>query len=179
MKIFVIFIGFTLMTFDIQYDKIFDFDQNSDLSNWRIIDDVVMGGRSAGNFEINKEGHGHFYGIVSLENYGGFSSVRYNFEPKNVSQFSVCKIRLKGDGKQYQFRVKSSKYDRLSYIYTFETSDEWVTITIPLAKMYPSFRGRRLDMPNYPIEELSEIAFLIANKKAESFELELDNIILE
>ena len=45
--------------------------------------------------------------------------------------------------------------------------------------MYRAFRGNKLNIPNYPIITLEEIAFLIANKKEESFQLEIDSIILE
>lgn len=157
---------------------LFDFNQNSNLNNWRIVDDVVMGGRSDGQFTINKEGNGVFHGKVSLENNGGFSSVRYRFDPKKVDGFSKMSIRLKGDGKPYQFRVKSSQSERHSYVYQFDTSGDWEIITIPLAEMKPRFRGRMLNMPNYPAQVLEEIAFLIGNKKAETFQLELDKIEL-
>jgi len=159
--------------------SLFDFSKNSDLSNWTVVDDVVMGGRSDGHFSINEDGNGLFYGNVSLENYGGFSSVRYRPETINIEKKKYCKIRLKGDGKRYQFRVKSSQSERQSYINYFETSGEWETISIALTDLYPTFRGRQLDMPNYPAISLEEVAFLIANKKAETFQLELDWITLE
>ncbi len=158
---------------------LFDSKEKSNLNNWSIVDDVVMGGRSDGHFEINEKGIGVFHGVVSLENNGGFSSVRYRCNQKNLTTFKTVEIRLKGDGKRYQFRVKSEIYDRHSYIYHFETGTEWETIEIPLADMTPAFRGRRLDMPNYPREELAELAFLIANKKAESFQLEISSIVLK
>lgn len=159
--------------------QLFDFAKDSSLSNWYVVDDVVMGGRSDGNFTINEDGFGVFYGDVSLENYGGFSSVRYRFENEKVSDFKACKIRLKGDGKRYQFRVKTDQNDRHSYIHYFETTGDWETINIPLVEMYPTFRGRKLEMPNYPVKQLEEIAFLIANAKAESFKIEFDWITLE
>jgi hypothetical protein len=157
---------------------LFDFGKDSDLANWSVVDDVVMGGRSEGHFEINSEGHAVFHGDVSLQNNGGFSSVRYRFNQRNVSDYSKALIWLKGDGRQYQFRIKSSAYDRHSYIYHFQTTGEWQIVEVPFAEMYPGFRGRKLDMPNYPGEEMEEIAFLIANKLAESFQLEIDKIIL-
>ena len=159
--------------------KIFDFSNDCDLSNWYIVDDGVMGGRSAGNLQINGEGHGVFYGDVSLENNGGFSSIRYRFIQSDISNFNFCKITLKGDGKKYQFRAKSDKYDRYSYIFHFETSGEWETIKIPLSEMYPAFRGRKLNMPNYPSDMIEELSLMISNKKAESFKLQIDKIILE
>ena len=63
---------------------IFDFNTKSNITNWRIVDDVVMGGRSNGNFKINDSGYGEFSGTVSLENNGGFSMVQYAFEAKKV-----------------------------------------------------------------------------------------------
>lgn len=158
---------------------LFDFEKGSDLANWNIVDDVVMGGRSDGGLRINDEGHAVFQGKVSLENNGGFSSLRYNFRQKKVAAYSNVVIRLKGDGKRYQFRVKSNRYDRHSYIYYFETTGDWQTIKVPLSEMYPTFRGRQLNMPNYPGKEMEEIAFLIGNKKAEAFSLEIDRIGLE
>lgn len=158
---------------------LFDFNSNSVLTNWMIVDDGVMGGRSEGNFELSAEGNAVFFGDVSLENNGGFSSVRYRFVKKDASPFSLVEIRVKGDGKRYQFRVKSDAYDRQSYITYFDTSGDWETITIKLKDLYPSWRGMRLNMENYPGESMEEIAFLIANKKAESFRLEIDRIVLK
>jgi NADH dehydrogenase [ubiquinone] 1 alpha subcomplex assembly factor 1 len=155
---------------------IFDFNNEKGVDNWRVVDDVVMGGRSNGNFTINESGHGVFSGYVSLENNGGFSSVRYRFDQKKVADYSTAVIRLKGDGKRYQFRLKTDSYDQHSYISYFETSGDWETIEIPLQDMYPSFRGRRLRMANYPVEYLQEVTFLIANKIPEEFRLELDYI---
>ena len=88
-------------------------------------------------------------------------------------------IRLKGDGKEYQFRIKDKSSSYYSYITTFKTSGEWQTITIKLKDLYPSFRGRTLDLPNYSSNSFEEIVFLIGNKKKESFQLLLDKIELE
>ncbi|MDO1500033.1 CIA30 family protein [Winogradskyella maritima] len=158
---------------------IFDFSENASLDNWRIVDDVVMGGRSDGKFALNEEGHAEFYGDVSLENNGGFSSVRYQTESINIDGYSHYKIRLKGDGKVYQFRCKSSQNQRHSYIYEFETTGDWQTVTIGFDTMEATFRGRRLNIPNFDGDGVSEIAFLIGNKKEQSFKLLIDKIWVE
>ena len=158
---------------------LFNFNLNSDLSNWAIVDDVVMGGRSDGNFEIGEQGHAVFSGKVSVENNGGFSSVRYYMDQIDVSDYSKAIIRLKGDGKYYQFRTKSENYDRHSYVFSFKTSGDWENIEIPFSEMEAKFRGRQLNMSNYPGERLKEIAFLVGNKINESFRLEIDNITLK
>ena len=175
MKLFVLITSLLFMT----TTTLFDFNTSSNISNWRVVDDVVMGGRSSGNFVINDEGHGKFNGRVSLENNGGFSSLRYRFKTKDVSTYSKVILRVKGDGSNYQFRVKTSSRDYASYIYEFETTSDWTTIEIPFAAMDPRFRGRKLNDPNFPGEQLEEIAFLIGNKKEQSFELLLDHIELK
>ncbi|QYH40663.1 CIA30 family protein [Algoriphagus sp. NBT04N3] len=157
---------------------LYDFQSDSKKSDWRIIDDVVMGGRSDGSFSINSDGHGVFEGKVSLENNGGFSSVRYQPDKTIIDGASHVKIRLRGDGKTYQFRFKRKRSDYHSYVASFQTSGEWEEITIPLNQFKPAFRGRDLNMENFPGDQVEEIAFLIGNKKAESFKLEIDYIKL-
>ncbi len=158
---------------------IFKFDNQSNLRNWRIVDDVVMGGRSNGQMEITEEGFGRFYGDISLENNGGFSSVRYTLDPKSTKGFSKFVLKVKGDGKTYQFRVKSERNQRHSHIYKFHTTGNWETVEIPFEEMYASFRGYRLDIPNFNGNQIEEIAFLIGNKKEESFELLIDTIMMK
>lgn len=167
-----------LLLATMQVFLIYDFNKDSDLSNWIVVDDVVMGGRSDGNFYINSEGYGVFEGDVSLENNGGFSSIRCRFEQTNISKFTKIVIRLKGDGKKYQVRVKTDSEDYYSYITYMSTENDWETIEIPLDQMYPSFRGRQLNEPNFPGKQIEEIGFLIGNKRAEKFKLMIDKIEL-
>ena len=160
----------------VQSQLIFDFNYTAPVNDWTVVDDVVMGGRSTGQFKIDSEGHGVYSGNVSLENNGGFSSLRYQFEKIRTHENSKIVIRLKGDGKQYQFRVKSNRNTYYSYTTTFKTSGDWENIIIDLKDMYPSFRGRTLNMPHFNENSIEELVFLIGNKKNESFELVLDRI---
>jgi len=88
-------------------------------------------------------------------------------------------IVLKGDGKTYQFRIKTKRSQNHSYVATFTIDNTWQTIKIPFSSMVPSFRGRRLDMVNFPGEYLEEIGFLIGNKKGEDFKLGIDYISVQ
>ncbi|WP_246277514.1 CIA30 family protein [Winogradskyella ursingii] len=155
---------------------IFDFNTESNINNWNIVDDVVMGGKSNGQFELNDQGHAVFSGKISLENNGGFSSIQYGFETIETNSYSKFLIRVKGDGKKYQFRVKNTKDQRHSFIYEFTTTKEWQNIEIPFSEMYPAFRGNRLDIPNYDGEQMAEITYLIGNKKEDRFQLLIDFI---
>ncbi len=158
---------------------IFDFSKDTNISSWKVIDDVVMGGESLGNFFINTDGNAVFYGKVSLENNGGFSSVRHQFSKKSINSATKIKIRLKGDGNVYQLRIKKNQSDYYSYVATFQTNNIWETIEIDLSEMQPKFRGRALNLPNFSENSFEEIAFLIGNKKEQNFRLEIDKIYLE
>ena len=158
---------------------LFDFNAEADMRYWYVVNDTVMGGRSSCSFRLNEEGHGVFRGTVSLENNGGFSSVRHRFRPVNVENKSQLKLRLKGDGKRYQVRIKDSRRRYYSYITYIETSTEWATYELNLSDFYPYFRGYELDRPNFNHDSIEELSILIGNKKAESFELLIDKIELQ
>ncbi|WP_297765584.1 CIA30 family protein, partial [uncultured Muriicola sp.] len=85
----------------------------------------------------------------------------------------------KGDGKNYQVRLKTNASDYFNYAINIQTKGTWETISIPFEKMIPQFRGRLLNMTSFPGEQIEEVAFLIGNKKAEEFRLEIDKIELK
>lgn len=174
------FIIYTIILFaTMNSNVIFDFNKNSDVQHWIIVDDVVMGGKSSGTFKVNSDGYGVFEGDISLDNNGGFSSVRHRFPRIQVKEYTKVVIKLKGDGKNYQFRIRANTGEYYSYIAPFSTTGKWQEIEFPLKNMYPSFRGRRLNQPNFSESYIEEITFLIGNKKEESFRLFIDKIVLE
>jgi len=169
---------FLLLLFSLTMNPIvlFDFNVKSNIDNWKIVDDGVMGGYSSSTFFVDASGNGVFKGTVSLENNGGFCSVQHYPKPVSLKEKKIFSIRLKGDGKKYQFRVKSKRSNYYSYIYVFQTTTDWQTIEIPITELYASFRGRTIDIPNYDGTSLEEIAFLVGNKKNETFQLLIDKI---
>jgi len=159
---------------------VFDFKKDTDISDWQIEDDRVMGGISQGKFELNDQGHGYFHGIVTVESNGGFSSVQNNNYDLKVDPSDVMVIRLKGDGHSYQLRVKDSPSTYYSYDSEFKTTGDWQTVKIKLSDMKPTFRGRNVNQPNFDKTHICQVRFLIGTKKKqEPFELQIDKIELE
>jgi len=156
-----------------------DFKNQIGDTDWYVLDDGVMGGLSEGNLQKRDTGNALYTGTVRTENNGGFSSIRHQFEAKKVSEYNQVTLKVKGDGKSYQFRIKEKRSQRYSYIHSFDTSGEWEVISLPLDEFYPGFRGRVIDIPNYPGEVMEEIAILIGNKTKENFALEIESIYLE
>jgi len=157
---------------------IFNFEKNTNIKKWRTVDDVVMGGVSKSKVYLDKDGNGVFSGHVSLDNNGGFSSLRHQFNSLDISKFQNFIIRIKGDTKKYQFRVKSSLNEYHSYKYEFITDGNWQIIEIPFHQLKATFRGRMLNTPSFSNDILEEVGFLIANKMEEDFELKIDYIKL-
>ena len=163
----------------VSQNDVFTFSNETSLKGWMIVNDDVMGGISKSNLMKNNDGNGVFFGNISTAYNGGFASIRYNCKRQYINEYKNLVLRIKGDKKEYQFRIKSSVDDYYSYVYTFKTSGEWEFITIPLDSMYPSYRGRRLNMKNFNKNYLEQISFLIGNKRNENFKLLIDSMILE
>ena len=157
---------------------IYDFNNQSNLSNWVVVNDDVMGGISSCEMSVDMDGNGVFEGQISTANNGGFSSIRLKLDRVEVKEDAYFQIKLKGDNKNYQLRIKTNERDYYSYVIPFKTSTEWETITIALNDMYPSFRGRKLAMDNFRDDYFEQITFLIGNKKNETFRLIIDSIVL-
>ena len=175
LNLLIIFNSITLMS----QENIFNFKKSKDLKQWFIVNDDVMGGISKSNLSASEDGNGIFQGYVSTENNGGFCSIRHSLSRKYIGNNKVLKLKIKGDEKDYQLRIKADRNDYFSYIVTFKTTGEWEEIEIPLKEMYPSFRGRVLNMQNFNNNYFEEIAFLVGNKKNEKFKLIIDRITLE
>ena len=159
--------------------KIYKFSNKSSLVDWSVVDDGVMGGYSKGSLNINSEGNGVFTGKISLYNYGGFSSLRYDSKRIKISPNDTLVLRINGDDKFYQIRVKHSQIDRHVYVKKVFIPDGWENIIIPLSDLYPSFRGRSLRMGNFNHNSLTEVGILIGNKKEENFKLIIDSIFIK
>ncbi len=65
-------------------------------NKWRIVNDGVMGGLSTSKVNVEDDKI-IFSGNVSLENNGGFASLRSPVKDCNFENFSGVKIKIKGD----------------------------------------------------------------------------------
>ncbi len=158
-----------------------NFEKNAaEAERWRRVNDNVMGGVSQGQMMLTDRGTGVFQGNLSLENNGGFSSVRRRSDDYDFSGAAGIAAQVKGDGRRYQLRLKTAGTGDLSYRAEFETQPgEWQTVQAPFSSFAPIFRGRVLtDAPPLNLSEIEEVGFLIADGKAGEFRLEADWIRL-
>lgn len=158
--------------------SLFEFKKESEMSRWRIVNDGVMGGLSEGKIQWDEAKNTMIWsGKVSLENNGGFASIRTAPQRYETGNFKTIKIRVKGDGNTYKFRMRpSGNWDGISYSLDFETTkDTWTELDLLVDDFQPTFRGRIY--PEYgriKTEDLQQIGFLIAGKQAGDFQIEVD-----
>jgi monofunctional biosynthetic peptidoglycan transglycosylase len=161
-------------TQEMELVPVMDFDEESE--PWRTINDGVMGGVSSSGFLV-KEGIARFEGTVSLENNGGFASVRSRSRDYDISLFQGMVLRVRGDGKRYAFRLRTtSGFDGISYEARFKSvADQWITVRMPFKAFQPVFRGRVIrDAEPLDLKSVKTFGFLISDKQTGKFRLEID-----
>jgi len=151
--------------------------ENVKLDDWKVINDGVMGGLSAGKTQLENQVF-IFSGNISTENNGGFTSV-YRPIAKLSEKFESVKIRVKGDGKLYQFRMRSQIMGyETTYKINFPTTENTMqTLSFNLADFQASFRGRVIsDAPVLRAETISYVGFLITTKQSGDFSISSSGI---
>lgn len=159
--------------------EIHNFSPESDTKKWRTVNDGVMGGISKSSLALTEAGHGRFSGHVSLANNGGFASIQLNTAIQLAAEKTFILLRVKGDGKDYEFRLKGTSSQYQSYVHKFATTGDWETVKLPLSEFYPQVMGRKLTIQNFNFNSIEQLSFLIANGREEDFELLIDWIGVE
>jgi len=154
---------------------VFDFQTNTTTTAWQIVNDDVMGGASVSNFRVTN-GVAVFRGEVSLENNGGFASVRSLPARHDLAACDAFHIRVRGDGHRYKFSARTDRsFDSAIYQAVFTTKKgEWEEHRLPLKDFVPTFRGRVLSgEPPLDPAKVTSVGFLISDKQAGPFQLEI------
>jgi len=154
-----------------------NFDKPGEANVWRVINDGVMGGISSSTWNIAETGAAVFAGNVSLENNGGFASVRSPVGTYDLSKYKGIVLRVKGDGKGYKLNLKTdAEFDSILYQAEFGTEKEkWQLIKLPFSKFVPTYHGFvPPDAPKLDTKQIRRFGFLIADKQQGPFRLEID-----
>lgn len=123
---------------------LFSFDTADAAKQWNTVNDGVMGGRSEGRFKITDDKTMQFFGTLSLENNGGFASVRTRPTKLDLKKGDELILRVRGDGRQYSLNLYVPRpLVAFSYRASFETKkDKWVEVRLPLDDFVATSFGR-------------------------------------
>ena len=87
---------------------LFDFSTVTNPTAWQVVNDDVMGGVSASKFDV-ANGVASFRGALSLENHGGFASVRSLPARLDLADGDAFVVRVRGDGRRYKFTARTAR----------------------------------------------------------------------
>ncbi len=159
-----------------------DFDDEVEVEQWVAVNDVVMGGMSRSAFETARPGIARFRGVVSLENSGGFASVRTAPRRWDSSGASAFVLRVLGDGHAYKFTVRTDDgLDGVQYQSRFTpVAGEWQEARLAVASFAATFRGRSVPgSPPLDPARVRALGLMISDRQAGPFELLVDWIAVE
>ncbi|MEN0046246.1 MAG: CIA30 family protein [Bacteroidota bacterium] len=159
-----------------------DFGKDKDGQDWRIVNDGVMGGLSKGFGNLDEDAM-LFKGEVSLENNGGFSSLRSPYQDFDLSMYEKVVIRLKAKGQILAFTMN---VDQRWYKPYFKQQikvdgDDWQVVELPFSEFETYRIGDQIDYDFSEVDakKVIRIGLITDSKKAGAFEAEIDYIKFE
>jgi len=159
---------------------IFNFNTPESGKSWVNVNDNVMGGISVGKFKITEDKTLFFYGSLSLENNGGFASIRCLPTQVGLKKYDSICFQAKGDGREYTMNLYTNKrLTAFSYRQSFQTkNNEWIEISLPLEKFIATSFGKVIPKAEtINPTEIESLGFMIGDKKQGAFTIEFKNII--
>lgn len=150
--------------------------------DWVVVNDGVMGGLSQGEASNTADGL-LFKGAVSLENNGGFASLRSPYGTYDLSSYTTITLRYRSA--THAFAITLNKHRRF-WMPVFKkalplTDGEWKTISFVLDD-FESYRLGKFVGNNPTVEDLKKtirLGFISNEKRASPFEFEIDYIQFE
>lgn len=150
-----------------------DFSNPNTLRDSWIVNDGVMGGVSQSSLRQDEDGM-FFEGVVSLENNGGFASMRSSVQfPQGIQ---LIELLAKGDGKRYKLVLRTELAPRVTYVADFIALPTWQTYRFNLSQFKSTFRGRDVNAPTLSFSDVIDFGILISNNQAGSFAIQLKTL---
>ena len=172
----LLFLGASVMADDTPR-VLFEFTGADAAKEWQTVNDGVMGGVSEGKFKITDAKTLEFFGNLSLENNGGFASVRTKAKKLGLEKGDTLVAKVRGDAREYSLNLYVNKpLVAFSYRATVATKkNEWIEIKVPLDRFEATSFGRPvLDAGPVNPTEVNALGFLLGDKKPGPFKLEVE-----
>ena len=162
-------------------NKLFDFTSNVGFQSWRTVDDRVMGGVSRSRM-IPQERFASFQGTLSLENNGGFASVRSPELDERLENVDSIRLKVRGDGRTYQLSIRTDRvFDGVRYRTSFDTEEGvWEEVVLSLGYFSPTRRGRCVPgTPDLRASDVRSFGLMVADKQDGQFRLDVESLSAE
>jgi hypothetical protein len=159
----------------------YDFGNTSGkIQDWVLISDIIMGGISKAMIKYT-DNSVIMKGDISLDNFGGFASVKTRFKAIDLSTFSGINIRYKALNQQFAFTLEETQnWTRPNYKkeFTSNKQDTWEIATIYL-KDFKEYvigeaTGEYINLSSR--KNILRMGIISTDKREGPFSLEIDYI---
>lgn len=147
-----------------------DFANPKTMRDIWIVNDDVMGGVSQSTLRQDANGI-LFEGRVSLENNGGFASMRSAIQVPQGKQ--LLELTAKGDGKRYKLILRTQLAPRVTYAAEFIAEPTWQTYQFNASQFKTTIRGQAVSAPPLTFSDAIEFGILISNNQAGNFSIQV------
>jgi len=154
---------------------LFDF-ASADEASWDVVNDGVMGGRSAGYVTV-ADGTLRFTGTLVTQG-GGFTSVRAR-RVVDLTGHVGLELRVRGSGRRFEVEVDDglrTSGRSVSRRAPFPSSPEWTLIRIPFNTLRSTIFGQAVKAPPIDLAGIQGVGLYMADGKDGPFRLEVDYI---
>lgn len=154
------------------------FEDAKSLDSWISVNDGVMGGISEGGFKLSDKASLVFSGKLSLENNGGFASIRMKPTKLDLGDTKGIAIEARGDGRTYwvDLRIKDQPSATSYRAYLPTTAGEWTVTKLSFDDFKLQAYGMGVPSKALDPELIHSVGFTIADKKAGAFNLEVKTV---
>ncbi len=156
--------------------------QCANCDDWYVVVDGVMGGKSQGSIKYTETSI-VFSGNVSLENNGGFTSIRTKEHNFDLSKYSTVIIKYKSTGQDFSFYLNRYRkhYEPKFRIDLPITNNHWEEVVVPLKHFKIVKLGKEIEgiITQNDFESIIKLGFISNTKAATEFSLELDYVKFE
>jgi NADH dehydrogenase [ubiquinone] 1 alpha subcomplex assembly factor 1 len=148
--------------------------------DWYVLTDQVMGGKSSSSL-LWQEKSLIWKGYLSLENNGGFASIRSPFGNNNLYTYTSIIIKYRAKNQKFALVFETSDiWWQPHYKYEFHSaaSEEWKITEIPLQDFHEEVIGRKTGkmIEKNQLNKILRIGIITNAKNETNFELEIDYI---
>ena len=174
------FVATTLFA-DTNREVLLEFDNPASIRNWRAVNDGVMGGRSVGRYRLTDKNMLEFFGYLSLENNGGFASIRLPSGDFKFKQGDSVILRVKGDGRTYNMNLYAQRnLGGYSFRQSFKTTaNKLIEVKLPVDQFVATWRGRVFPKQELNPSQIAGLGILLGDKKQGKFSLHIESISVE
>jgi len=161
--------------------SIIDFGNSAEKNQeWKLLSDNVMGGVTKSKIEYTNNSV-LLTGNISLDNYGGFSSIKTNYKNIDLSNFNGIKIKFKSANQKFAFTLEDNQnwmQPNFKREFSPKKDNTWEEVIIYFKDFQEVVIGKPTGnrMKSKSLENIVRMGIMTYEKKEGPFSLEVDYI---